>query len=84
MDESSLVHFKTNIENPCLYAIGIKNSPGPIPRPMLPLQCAIFCLYKKYEEQNLSVRCSYQDVRGIAPEDRHYGKVGVSMWGPQN
>lgn len=49
--ESNLVRFKTTLGNPCLYAVGIRNDTSRVPRPLAPLRCALFCLYKKFEDQ---------------------------------
>ena len=50
--ENACVRFKTTVENPCLYAVGIKCADSAIPRPLrVPLKCEVFCLYRKFVDE---------------------------------
>ena len=51
--ENRLVRFKASFKNPSLYAVGIKNASGSVPRPAVPLRCALFCMYEKFDKQDV-------------------------------
>ena len=52
--EDRKVTFKTLISYPSLFALGIENhSSGRVPSPLVPLRCALFCMYKDMRESSI-------------------------------
>ena len=50
--DGKVVRFKTTMENPRLFAVGVRvGGGGGVPRPLVPLKCAVFCLYRLPENQ---------------------------------
>ena len=42
--------FKSSIMNPSLFAIAMRNEPSAVPKPFPVLQCALFCIYERFDE----------------------------------
>ena len=51
--ENRCVRFKASFKNPSLYAVGVRCGGDGVPRPPVPLRCALFCMYRKFDKQDV-------------------------------